>query len=287
MAALVLVTGGVWTADNGGFDALLVDGVATGRPVAGAAADPAGAVGNPVRTAATAPPEPTRASQPGPTSGATAATSQPVPGTPPGSDQAGISFPQRGTERWSFATVRGEVAGNAGELLRYRVAVEDGITNLDVELFGREVATILADERGWTADGRWRLQRVGAGSAADFTIHLATPVTRSRLCGDLTDRYTSCRNGDRVVLNVARWVNGVPHFGDDLETYRRYLVNHEVGHRLGRGHELCPRAGGPAPVMQQQTLGLHGCLPNAWPQVAGRQLTGPSGQYDDPIPSGS
>ncbi|GGR64828.1 lipoprotein [Micromonospora fulviviridis] len=196
----------------------------------------------------------------------------------------GISYPDRGTGRFRTATGVGAVAGRDGELLRYRVAVEDGIGNVDVERFAREVAATLADPRGWTGDGRWRLQRVGRDDPADFTVLLTTPVTRGRLCADTTDRYTSCRNGDQVVINVARWVHGVPHF-PDLGRYRQYLLNHEVGHRLGRGHELCPRAGGPAPVMVQQTLSLHGCTPNAWPRVDGAPLSGPSGQYDDPIPA--
>ncbi|MEU8070284.1 DUF3152 domain-containing protein [Micromonospora sp. NPDC048169] len=196
-----------------------------------------------------------------------------------------IVYPARGAGTFRTAGTAGAIAGRSGELLRYRVAVEDGIRNVDVERFARDVAATLADRRGWTGDGRWRLQRVGRDDAADFTVLLTTPVTRGRLCDDPSDRYTSCRNGDQVVINVARWVYGVPHV-TDLDLYRHYLLNHEVGHRLGRGHERCPRGGGPAPVMVQQTLGLHGCTPNAWPLVGGEPLAGPPGQYDDPIPAG-
>ncbi|MFG2053849.1 DUF3152 domain-containing protein [Micromonospora sp. NPDC048930] len=224
--------------------------------------------------------------------GGRVATARPAPtGSPaapvvPGAGWAtgAITYPARGTGAFRTATAVGAVAGHAGRLLRYRVAVEEGIGNLDVERFAREVAAILADPRGWTGGGEWRLQRVGRDDPADFTVLLTTPMTRGRLCADPTDRYTSCRNGDQVVINVARWVHGVPHF-PDLGAYRQYLLNHEVGHRLGRGHELCPRAGGPAPVMLQQTLALHGCTPNPWPRVADALLTGPSGQYDDPIPA--
>ncbi|WP_243707913.1 DUF3152 domain-containing protein [Micromonospora sp. KC606] len=226
-------------------------------------------------------PAPAVAAAPAPAGSRPAATATPATPEP----LRALRYPERGTGRFRTATVTGRVAGRGGELMRYRVAVEGGIDEVDVERFGRDVAAVLADPRGWTADGRWRLQRVGPDSPADFTVLLSSPITRGQLCGDLYDRYTSCRNGDRVVINVARWARGVPHFEGDLTSYRAYLLNHEVGHRLGEGHQLCPRRGGPAPVMQQQTLGLHGCTPNAWPQVNGERFSGPPGEYDDPIPT--
>ncbi|WP_405093143.1 DUF3152 domain-containing protein [Micromonospora sp. NBC_01392] len=221
-------------------------------------ADPADSADAPARV--TSPPEPSRTSTP-------------------------VTYPADGGNRWQGAAAEVGTPRGAGRLLRYRVAVERDIQGLPVVEFAAEVTGTLNHPQGWTADGRLRLHRVGWDQPSDFTIYLATPGTRDVLCRDAPDGYTSCRNDNRVVLNVARWVKGVPAYGASLATYRRYMVNHEVGHRLGHGHELCPGRGRPAPVMQQQTLGLHGCTANASPYLDGERHTGPSGAYDDPVPS--
>ncbi|MEV6925937.1 DUF3152 domain-containing protein [Dactylosporangium sp. NPDC051485] len=195
-----------------------------------------------------------------------------------------ITYPAAGRGGYEYAPAGGPVAGAGGQLLTYRIAVERDIAGISAAGFADAVETVFADPRSWPGTGQWRLRRAGAGERSDFTIYLATPATRDVLCHSSYDRYTSCRNGDSVVVNVARWVRGVPDYGADLVTYRQYVINHETGHRLYHGHELCPGPGHPAPVMQQQTLGLHGCVANAWPIVDGRSYTGRSGQYDDPTP---
>ncbi|WP_431926430.1 DUF3152 domain-containing protein [Micromonospora wenchangensis] len=208
----------------------------------------------------------------------------PVAVTPGGAGPARVSYPVAGAGRWQVAAGEPAAPRGTGRLLRYRVAVERDIRGLPVAEFAAEVSATLTAPQGWTTGGRLRLWRVGPGGPADFTVHLATPGTRDELCGDAADGYTSCRNGDRVVINVARWVKGVPGYGAELAVYRRYVVNHEVGHRLGHGHERCPGPGRPAPVMQQQTLSLHGCTANASPYRDGRRYSGPPGTYADRIP---
>ena len=196
-----------------------------------------------------------------------------------------ITYPQRGTV--SFAVLPGDPAtiGTSGRLLTYQIGIEGGIAGIDRTALARFVRDTYGARQGWTAGGRWRFKQVGPGQNADFRLMFVTPATRDTYCGGGYDRYTSCRIGDRVVLNIARWAHGVPNYGAPLTAYRQYMLNHETGHRLGEAHELCPGPGRPAPVMQQQTLGLHGCVAYAWPYRDNQRYEGNLGKYDDPVPA--
>jgi hypothetical protein len=201
--------------------------------------------------------------------------SVPTPSAP--GPPAAARYPVVGPGTWTYATGRGPVAGSAGTLRRYRVAVENGMGQA-APAFAARVEAVLKDPRGWTASGQLRLQRVPNGASAEFTIYLATPGTSEKLCGAgglRTLRYTSCRLPGQLIINVARYLEGVPAYGAPLVEYQAYAINHEVGHELGLGHEACPGLGRPAPVMQQQTLGLKGCVANAWPYIDGKRYVGP------------
>jgi hypothetical protein len=157
-----------------------------------------------------------------------------------------------------------------GPLQRFVVEIEDGI-GVDGVAFAQAVEATLAHPRSWANGGRLSFQRVGAAEASagqyDFRVSLVSPGSMETYCpGVGTGGYTSCRYGERAVINLARWATAVPHYDGDVATYRLYVVNHEVGHALGnRAHPPCPGPGQLAPVMQQQTLGLNGCARNPWP----------------------
>jgi hypothetical protein len=174
---------------------------------------------------------------------------------------------QAGSGVFTYAQSLGPILGRAGALRRFRVAVEDG-SGEDADAFGEAVEAALGDGRSWIGSGRLRLQRVPEAAASEFTVYLATPATSERMCAETGLRtlgYSSCRTPRRVIINSARWWSAVPGYGADRAVYRSYVVNHETGHELGYGHEPCPGPGQVAPVMQQQTLGLAGCVANAWP----------------------
>lgn len=153
---------------------------------------------------------------------------------------------------------------SAANAVRIRVEVETGLA-VDGDCFGDAVVGILRDERGWSEIDDVTFVRVDDDSY-DLRLVLASPDTTDSLCypANTAGKY-SCRKQNMVIINLMRWESGTDEYTEDLITYRRYLINHEVGHFLGKGHLRCPAAGEPAPVMMQQTKGLGDCLPNGWP----------------------
>jgi hypothetical protein len=163
-----------------------------------------------------------------------------------------------------FDVAAGSVpAPGPGTVQTVRVEVERGLP-VDRDRFAAFVLATLNDPRGWGHGGTMSFARTDGD--APITVVLASPDTSAELCDDVgTDGKLSCRNGPLAVLTFHRWVNGTDEYAGNLTGYRQYVVNHEVGHALGHGHERCTGPGEPAPVMQQQTLGLEGCAENSWP----------------------
>ena len=141
----------------------------------------------------------------------------------------------------------------------------DSTLGLKVDCIGNLITSILNDTRGWVKVTEKEFQLV-EGTEKEFEFIFASPEKTDELCYPLeTNGIYSCRNEDQIIINFFRWVNGAIDFGSDLETYRLYLINHEVGHILGWGHVGCPKEGALAPVMMQQSKSTMGCRPYGWP----------------------
>ncbi|MFD3521312.1 DUF3152 domain-containing protein [Streptomyces sp. NPDC058653] len=201
----------------------------------------------------------------------------PAPGDSPEAARR-IPVPSDGPGTFRTARSSGSPVGSGDTVRRYRVQVEEGI-DLSPRQAAVEIETILGHPQGWTSDGRNSFQLVASGPA-DFDVKIATPGTVDEICGAaglLTRGEVNCTVGRTVVVNLKRWVLGSEQFDGPVTEYRALIINHEVGHRLGRGHVTCGGDGEPAPAMMQQIKGLHGCVANAWPySEGGTYITGPA-----------
>lgn len=145
----------------------------------------------------------------------------------------------------------------------YTIMIERTLSDRAAE-FSAKVDAVLGDARGWNNAG---LTLVRVNEGADVTVLLAKPSTVDKLCAPLnTGGVLSCTARRRAVLNFYRWTRGAASWPDDLDGYRGYLINHEVGHLLGARHVRCPAPGQPAPVMMQQTKRVTPCVPSNTPR---------------------
>lgn len=163
---------------------------------------------------------------------------------------------------------RREEGSSSGSIVGYSVEVEPDLKSR-AWAFSELTDQVLRDrERGWEALGMGRFRRVVDVDQADVRVVLARPETVDSHCatvGLFTSGQYSCWDGARAMINLNRWLHGASDF-ENLQVYRRYVVNHEVGHGLGYGHQSCATAGSLAPVMMQQTKSTGSCKPNEWPQ---------------------
>jgi hypothetical protein len=184
-----------------------------------------------------------------------------------------------------------------GKPYTFTVEVEDGARLAEGDdSFARLVQETLLSPQGWVGspDPKIALRRVDKGKP-DFRVSLLSRDTARQVCdyGKPIPYDTSCYRGDdRIYINAARWVRGAIAFHGDIGTYRRYAINHEVGHFFNKGHVPCAENGGLAPVMMQQTFSVSNndlsqitgntqggviprnsavCRPNAWPYPQGDQ----------------
>ncbi len=186
-------------------------------------------------------------------------------------DQQSTPEPLTDDERAAILSKAEQTATESGnELIAYTYCVASKGEVGDLTEFSDTVFSTLNDPRGWPRAGAVFQEADGTDpNACSMTLTLAAADQMTSFSTECSDEY-SCRVGNDVVINVDRWNNateGWLNAGGTVERYRTMVINHEVGHRLGHlDNELtCPAVNQPAPLMQQQSMDLLGCVPNEWP----------------------
>ena len=147
------------------------------------------------------------------------------------------------------------------DILKYHISIEDGLKR-SLTHFGNIVDNILQDKRTWK---RYKFVRTYNEKESNFKIILTKPASIYSIC---QMKGLSCTNmiTKDVFINSNRWFNGSKPSKMDLNSYRKYLINHEVFHALGGGHNIC-KENQICPVTHQQTIGMpQNSKPNPWPR---------------------
>ncbi|MET0779465.1 MAG: DUF3152 domain-containing protein [Candidatus Saccharimonadales bacterium] len=153
-----------------------------------------------------------------------------------------------------------------GSVTRTYCTATRGVSEVALDEMIGKLAASYADTRGWNAGGKIAFAHVASG--CEYTVWLSSAAQMTSF-GSICDNYYNCQVGSSVVVNNDRWTQATPPWnatGASLEDYRTLIIDHETGHRLGfYDNPTCPAAGGPAPVMMQQSIDLQGCVFNRWP----------------------
>lgn len=157
--------------------------------------------------------------------------------------------------------------------------VIDPILKLKHNLIIKKINTTLADKRGWRKLGySFNLIELAEINKArhDIIITISPNETVKKICK--FDGLSCADYGTYIAhLNMEKWQKGCAGSKLSLQDYRTYMILHEVGHLLDKGHTtikehrehraVCKSnmAIMKAPIMMPQTLGIGDYKPNCWP----------------------
>lgn len=151
-----------------------------------------------------------------------------------------------------------------------------------IDSFIEELERVLNDERGWKKFGYSFVvinstlssqtppqSKSKKSKSSKLLVRLSQNATIAKQCYFDPKTPLSCYDPNpdvpEVLINFYRFMEGSVESKLSLQDYKTYVINHEIGHALGRGHSTCPCVGCLAPVMMQQTLGIGECSPQPWP----------------------
>lgn len=159
------------------------------------------------------------------------------------------------------------------DVRHYVTTLVDDNVDYSSNKFLNKVKKVLTDKEGWEKVANVKFVFVNLDTFKKLKttnkifIRLTTNATISRECGfDIKEKLSCCDMiSKNVLLNFSRWRNGAPASKLTLYKYRDYMINHEVGHALGRLHATCPCPNCPAPIMMQHTITIGKCSKNNKP----------------------
>jgi len=136
------------------------------------------------------------------------------------------------------------------------------------------VEGILADERGWRFD--YKRTDKDPFATADVVLSLLPNATIVERYGEAFDGLSVTRmtgTPKRVAINASNWAAPPVAFKGSLDTYRAYLIMHEIGHAHGYFHMNPAKGNDACPIMYQQTKGASKngpCPPSGFPYPSGK-----------------
>ncbi len=158
------------------------------------------------------------------------------------------------------------VSAASTSVVRTYCTAVNGVSASELDDLVGKLAATYSDVRGWNDNGAIAFKHVASG--CDYKVVIAAPSLMTSY-GPICDNYYNCQVGNSVIVNNDRWLYATDPWnktGQNLETYRLLIINHETGHRLGfYDNPTCPGPGQLAPVMMQQSIDLKGCTFNTWP----------------------
>jgi hypothetical protein len=158
-------------------------------------------------------------------------------------------------------------------MLTYSLII-DKTLNMKKKYILDKLDFVLSNKKGWKKLG-YKFKYIDDIKDIDILIYISPNDYIDNVCGFDKEYKLSCAvtqsnkpNKGIIYLNVDNWRNGSKLSKLCLQDYRNYMVNHEIGHILGRDHLFAKDYKNKlAPVMIQQTKGIENCIPNCWPLV--------------------
>jgi Zn-dependent M32 family carboxypeptidase len=128
----------------------------------------------------------------------------------------------------------------------------------------------LNDEKSWSKLLNLNFEEVSREKKHHFEIKLMPGKKINEIFKDVLELHglSVCDRRTmpyKIYISKDNWDDTPVASGyKNKQSYRVYVILHEVGHALGYDHAKCPGLNQPAPVMMQQTLGTGLCYPEPW-----------------------